>query len=68
MPNFLRLICNIAERLMYVVLLAMVVLIPLLSLQACSVNVIVAPYATLAVESDLSQNAAQEVVHDYADR
>lgn len=28
----------------------------------CSVNVIVAPNATLSIDSDLSQNASQEVV------
>lgn len=33
----------------------------LMALGGCSVNVIVAPHATLAVESDLSQNAAQLV-------
>lgn len=38
----------------------------LLSLGGCSVNVVVAPHATFAVESDLSQNASQEVQRDNA--
>jgi hypothetical protein len=61
MLNFLRLVCNIAERIMYAVLIIMVALILLSTLQGCSVNVIVAPHATLGVSSDLSQNALQEL-------
>lgn len=36
----------------------------LLSLGGCSVNVVVAPHATFAASSDLSQNASQEVRRD----
>ena len=35
--------------------------VAVLSLTACSVNVIVAPHATLGLHSDLSQNAVQEL-------
>jgi hypothetical protein len=65
MLNFLRLVCNIAERIMYAVLILMVVLILLSTLQGCSVNVIVAPHATLGVSSDLSQQAVQELERRY---
>lgn len=34
----------------------------LVACSGCSVNVIVAPNATLSIDSDLSQNASQEVV------
>lgn len=34
-------------------------------LTGCTVNVIVAPNATLGVDSDLSQNAAQELMHEH---
>lgn len=36
-----------------------------LLLQACSVNVVVAPHATLSIDSDLSQNASQELEREY---
>ena len=65
MLNFLRLVCNIAERIMYAVLILMVALILLSTLQGCSVNVIVAPHATLGVSSDLSQQAVQELEREY---
>ena len=35
--------------------------VAVLSLTACSVNVVVAPGATLSLHSDLSQNAVQEL-------
>lgn len=35
--------------------------VAVLSLTACSVNVVVAPNATLSLHSDLSQNAVQEL-------
>lgn len=38
-----------------------VALAGLVSLQGCSVNVVVAPNATLSLHSDLSQNAVQEL-------
>lgn len=35
--------------------------VAVMSLAACSVNVVVAPNATLGLHSDLSQNAVQEL-------
>lgn len=61
MSHFLRLICNIAERIMYTVLILMVLLVLLAAMSGCSVNVVVAPHATLSLHSDLSQNAVQEL-------
>jgi hypothetical protein len=64
----LRHVAYKAAGVIYYCALAAVVGTALLSLNGCSVNVVVAPYATLAVKSDLSQNAAQEVVNDYPNR
>lgn len=36
----------------------------MLTVSGCSVNVVVAPYATLAVKSDLSKNSNEEVVYE----
>lgn len=41
------------------------VIAAVLTLTGCSVNVIVAPDATLSVGSDLSQNALQELEREY---
>ena len=35
------------------------------SLTGCTVNVVVAPHATLSIDSDLSQNASQELEREY---
>lgn len=35
------------------------------SLTGCTVNVVVAPNATLSIDSDLSQNASQELEREY---
>ena len=43
-------------RLFHVIIAVISISIVLSALQGCSVNVVVAPHATLAVESDLSTN------------
>ena len=43
-------------RLLNVIIAVLAISIVLSALQGCSVNVVVAPHATLAVESDLSTN------------
>lgn len=52
----------------FIITIAVVVMLATVCLlQGCSVNVIVAPHATLGVSSDLSQKASQLVVSGYAD-
>lgn len=48
----------------YIILGALLAFI-LSALQGCSVNVVVAPHATLGVHSDLSQTATQRNVGTY---
>ena len=46
-------------------LVAAFVVATVVGLTGCTVNVIVAPNATLGVDSDLSQNAVQELVYEH---